>query len=83
MCELWVVDDPKLASVVSSKSSSDNRSINQAVCKTIDVSRVQRESGFAQIDKCEKYLALENGVLTQPTDRHQLLEHGLRPVGFD
>lgn len=61
-----VVDEPRLASIVSSKPAGDDRSLNQAVRKDIDVSRVKFERGFAQIDKREKYLALENGVLRGP-----------------
>lgn len=64
--EFWVVDEPRLASIVSSKPAGDNRSLNQAVRKDIDTSRVKFERGFAQIDKREKYLALENGVLRGP-----------------
>ncbi|CAI2935169.1 Large exoproteins involved in heme utilization or adhesion [Aminobacter niigataensis] len=64
--EFWVVDEPRLASIVSSKPVGDNRSLNQAVRKDIDTSRVKFERGFAQIDKREKYLALENGVLRGP-----------------
>ncbi len=64
--DFWVVDEPRLASIVSSKPSGDDRSLNQAVRKDIDVSRVKFERGFAQIDKREKYLALENGVLRGP-----------------
>lgn len=64
--DFWVVDEPRLASIVSSKPAGDDRSLNQAVRKDIDVSRVQFERGFAQIDKREKYLALENGVLSGP-----------------
>lgn len=61
-----VVDEPRLASIVSSKPAGDDRSLNQAVRKDIDTSRVKFERGFAQIDKREKYLALENGVLRGP-----------------
>ena len=61
-----VVDEPRLASIVSSKPAGDDRSLNQAVRKDIDTSRVKFERGFAQIDKREKYLALENGVLSGP-----------------
>lgn len=61
-----VVDEPRLASIVSSKPAGDDRSLSQAVRKDIDVSKVKFERGFAQIDKREKYLALENGVLRGP-----------------
>ncbi len=64
--EFWVVNEPRLASIVASKPAGDDRSLNQAVRKDIDVSRVKFERGFAQIDKREKYLALENGVLRGP-----------------
>lgn len=64
--DFWVVNEPRLASIVSSKPVGDDRSLNQAVRKDIDTSRVKFERGFAQIDKREKYLALENGVLRGP-----------------
>lgn len=64
--EFVVVDEPRLASIVSSKPAGDNRSLSQAVRKDIDTSRVRFERGFAEIDKRSKYLALENGVLRGP-----------------
>ncbi|WP_378942841.1 DUF3971 domain-containing protein [Mesorhizobium sp. ANAO-SY3R2] len=64
--DFWVVNEPRLASIVSSKPAGDDRSLNQAVRKDIDTSRVKFERGFAQIDKRENYLALQNGVLRGP-----------------
>ncbi len=61
-----VVDEPKLASIVSTPPQGDNRSLNEAVRRDIDTSRVQFERGFAVIEKGDGYLALENGVLRGP-----------------
>lgn len=64
--DFWVVNEPRLASIVSSKPAGDERSLSQAVRKDIDTSRVKFERGFAQIDKRDNYLALQNGVLRGP-----------------
>lgn len=62
----YVVNEPKLASIVSTKPAGDTRSLNQAVKADIDTSRVQFERGFAEIDKGQGYLRLANGVLRGP-----------------
>jgi Protein of unknown function len=62
----WVVDEPKLRSIVSTAPQGDNRSLNEAVRRDIDTSRVQFERGFAAIEKGDGYLSLERGVLRGP-----------------
>jgi hypothetical protein len=62
----WVVNEPKLASIVSTAPAGGDRSLNQAVRKDIDTSRVQFERGATQIDKGNGYLKLDNGVLRGP-----------------
>lgn len=62
----WVVNEPKLASIVSTAPQGDNRSLNEAVKRDIDTSRVQFERGFAVIEKGDGYLNLERGVLRGP-----------------
>ncbi|WP_394892157.1 AsmA-like C-terminal region-containing protein [Mesorhizobium sp. AaZ16] len=62
----WVVNEPKLASIVSTAPAGGDRSLNQAVRKDIDTSRVQFERGATQIDKGNGYLRLDNGVLRGP-----------------
>ncbi|RRI03437.1 hypothetical protein EH240_09680 [Mesorhizobium tamadayense] len=62
----YVVNEPKLASIVSTKPAGDTRSLNQAVKADIDTSRVQFERGFAEIDKGSGYLRLANGLLRGP-----------------
>lgn len=64
--DFWVVDEPKLASIVSTAPSGDNRSLNQAVKADIDTSRVKFERGFAAIEKGGGHLSLERGVLRGP-----------------
>lgn len=59
----FVVNEPKLASIVSTTPAGDSRSLNQAVKADIDTSRVKFERGFAEIDKGAGYLKLANGVL--------------------
>ncbi len=62
----WIVNEPRLASIVSTTPPGDQRSLNQAVKSNIDTSRVQFERGFAQIEKGQGYLKIGNGVLRGP-----------------
>ncbi|PBC04985.1 DUF3971 domain-containing protein [Mesorhizobium sp. WSM3860] len=62
----YVVNEPKLASIVSTRPAGDTRSLNQAVKADIDTSRVQFERGYAEIDKGSGYLRLANGLLRGP-----------------
>lgn len=62
----FVVNEPKLASIVSTTPAGDSRSLSQAVKADIDTSRVKFERGFAEIDKGAGYLKLANGVLRGP-----------------
>jgi hypothetical protein len=62
----YVVNEPKLASIVSTRPAGDTRSLNQAVKANIDTSKVRFERGFAEIDKGSGYLKLANGVLRGP-----------------
>lgn len=58
-----VVNEPKLASIVSTTPAGDSRSLNEAVKGNLDTSRVKFERGFSEIDKGSGYLKLRNGVL--------------------
>ncbi|TGS46158.1 MULTISPECIES: DUF3971 domain-containing protein [unclassified Mesorhizobium] len=62
----FVVNEPKLASTVSTTPAGDSRSLNQAVKGKLDTSRVKFERGYAEIDKGSGYLKLTNGVLRGP-----------------
>ncbi|UVK37264.1 DUF3971 domain-containing protein [Mesorhizobium sp. AR10] len=62
----FVVNEPKLASIVSTTPAGDSRSLNEAVKADIDTSRVKFERGFAEIVKGAGYLKLANGVLRGP-----------------
>ncbi|MBN9219722.1 MAG: hypothetical protein J0I79_17410 [Mesorhizobium sp.] len=62
----FVVNEPKLASIVSTTPAGDNRSLNQAVKGSLDTSRVKFERGYAEIEKGGGYLKLANGVLRGP-----------------
>ncbi|MFC3750893.1 YhdP family protein [Aquamicrobium ahrensii] len=61
-----VVDEPKLASIVSTAPAGDSRSLNQAVRGNIDTSRVQFERGSTEVEKGVGYVRLANGVLRGP-----------------
>ncbi|QKC84260.1 DUF3971 domain-containing protein [Mesorhizobium sp. NZP2077] len=62
----FIVNEPKLASIVSTTPAGDNRSLNQAVKGNLDTSRVKFERGYAEIEKGSGYLKLTNGVLRGP-----------------
>jgi hypothetical protein len=65
--DFLVVNEPKLASIVSTKPTGSSRSLNQAVKGDIDTSRVSFERAYAQIEKGDGYLNLANGVLRGPS----------------
>ena len=60
-----VINEPRLDKLVSS-GTGGGKSLNQAVRKNIDVSRVDFERGYAQIEKGSGYLTLKNGVIRGP-----------------
>lgn len=62
-----IVDEPRLASIVSTKPAGGDRSLNQAVRGDIDTSRVSFERGYAEIEKGKGYLNLANGLLRGPS----------------
>lgn len=64
--DFLIVNEPKLASIVSTTPAGDSRSLNQAVKGKIDTAQVKFERGFAEIDKGDGYLKLSNGVLRGP-----------------
>jgi hypothetical protein len=61
-----IVDEPKLGSLVSSTPSGSDRSLNEAVKRDIDTSRVTFERAYAWIAKGNGGLKIENGVLRGP-----------------
>ncbi|RFC63242.1 MULTISPECIES: DUF3971 domain-containing protein [Mesorhizobium] len=63
----YIVNEPKLGSIVSSAPQGGNRSLNETVQGRIDTSRVQFERGYAEIEKGPSYLRVANGVLRGPT----------------
>jgi hypothetical protein len=63
--DFWLVDEPRLGSMVST-APAGGRSLNQAVRRDIDTSRVRFDRGFAQLEKGEGYLSLANGMLRGP-----------------
>jgi hypothetical protein len=61
-----VVDEPKLRSLVSTAPAGDGRSLNEAIKREIDTSRVTFERGYAMIAKGDGALELKKGVLRGP-----------------
>lgn len=64
--DFFIVDEPKLASIVSTTPAGDSRSLNEAVKGKLDTSRVKFERGYTEIEKGAGYLKLANGVLRGP-----------------
>jgi hypothetical protein len=64
--DFTIVNEPRLASILSTTPAGSDRSLNQAVRREIDTSRVQFERGYAQIARGDGYLRLANGVLRGP-----------------
>ena len=62
----WLVNEPRLGSLVSTPSDQAGRSLNQAVRGEIDTSRVQFERGYARLEKGAGYLAMDQGVIRGP-----------------
>jgi hypothetical protein len=65
--DFYVVNEPKLASVVATAPPGDQRSLNEAVRGEIDTKRVKFERGYAVIHKRPDYLGLDNGILRGPS----------------
>lgn len=61
-----LVNEPRLSSIVSTTPPGGDRSLNQAVKRDIDTSRVAFERCYSQIEKGPGYLSLSNGVLRGP-----------------
>ncbi|MBV2142919.1 AsmA family protein [Falsochrobactrum sp. TDYN1] len=62
-----IINEPRLAKIVSSTPDSGGTSLNQAVKRNLDVSRVDIERGFSLIEKGEDYLKLSRGVVRGPS----------------
>ncbi|MHB2265355.1 hypothetical protein [Aliihoeflea sp. PC F10.4] len=64
--DFWLVDEPRLASLVSSPSDDRGRSLNDVVRGQLDVQRVFFDRAVSGIKQGKGYLALENGVIRGP-----------------
>jgi hypothetical protein len=68
--DFWLVDEPRLSSIVSTPSTQDGRSLNQAVRGSLDTSRVQFERGYANVTRGtnggKTSLSLDRGILRGP-----------------
>ncbi len=63
--DFTLVNEPRLAKLVS--TSPNGTSLNDAVKKNIDVSKVTFDRGFSQIEKGANYINLANGVIRGST----------------
>ncbi len=64
--DFWLVNEPRMRSLVSTAPAGGQRSLNQAVRGDIDTTRVQFERAFSLIEKGTGSLRLERGVLRGP-----------------
>ena len=65
--DFWLVNEPRLSSIVSSPSAQDGRSLNQAVRGSLDTSRVQFERGYAEVARNGGgAVTLDRGILRGP-----------------
>ena len=62
-----VVDEPRLAAIVSSRPSGGGESLNEAVKGKINSSSIGFDLAYAHIGKGDNYLVLDRGVLRGPT----------------
>lgn len=62
-----IVNEPKLASIVSSKPVEGGKSLNDSVKERIDVAQVVIERAFSRITKGDNFLAIDRGVVRGPT----------------
>lgn len=62
-----IINEPKLASIVSSSPPSGGQSLNQAVKGKIDSSRVVFDNAFGHIAKGDNFLVLDKGVVRGPS----------------
>ncbi|MBL8579499.1 MAG: hypothetical protein JNK47_20030 [Mesorhizobium sp.] len=58
-----LVNEPRLGSIVSTTPAGGDRSLNQAVRRDIDTSRVNFERLYSKVEKGTGYLRLSDGVL--------------------
>ena len=73
-----LVNEPRLRSIVSTAPQGDGRSLNEAVKRDIDTSRVKFERGFAAIAKGNGRAGAEERRAARPADRLDLPGHALR-----
>jgi hypothetical protein len=62
----WLVNEPRLSSLVSTAPEGAGPSLNQAVRSEFDTSRVQFDRGASGVTYGKGFLALEQGVLRGP-----------------
>lgn len=62
-----IVNEARLGSIVATRPAGSDRSLNQAVRRDIDTSRVQFQRGYAAIEKGSGYLSIADGILRGPT----------------
>ncbi len=64
--DFWLVDEPRLASLVSSPSDARGRSLNDVVKGRLDVQRVFFDRAFSRVEQGKGYLTLDSGVIRGP-----------------
>jgi hypothetical protein len=65
--DFFIVGEERLGSIVGDKPDGSDRSLNQAVKRDIDTSRVQFQRAYARIERGDGYLRIGDGVLRGTT----------------
>lgn len=65
--DFWLVDEPRLSSIVSTKPQAGDRDLNSTVRGGLDVAKVYFDRGFTNIEIGTGYARLDRGILRGPT----------------
>lgn len=65
--DFWLVDEPRLSSIVASKPQAGGRDLNSTLRGGLDVSRVYFDRGYSNVELGGDYAKLSRGILRGPT----------------
>lgn len=65
--DFWLVDEPRLSSIVSAKPQAGGRDLNSTVRGGLDVAKVPFNRGFTEVEMGADYAKLSRGILRGPT----------------
>ncbi len=65
--DFWLVDEPRLSSIVSTKPQAGGRDLNSTIRGGLDVTKVRFDRGFTEVEMGTNYARLSRGILRGPT----------------